>query len=1788
MAAITVISSGNMDESQNPIFMTTGNTTTGNQSSPDAVTWTARTLPSAIAWTGLAYGLGLGVAIGPGASGCATSPNGTTWTARTMPSAASWYAVAFSGTRFVAVANGSTSAAYSDNGFTWTASTMTLSGNWKSIAYGNGTFVAIHNASGTNNLITCTSTDGITWANQTATVTSSGVWTSITFGNGKFVAVCSGGTVAAESTDGVAWTARTLPSSKNWNSVCYGPPGFFAIPSDAANTAAAFSADGTTWSAVTLPASVAWVAAAYGYGRYGAVSVSTTSAASSFDGKIWTARTQVSAAYVACQFFPFTWNSADTLTINNGATVTVNTDQKKFWTTMTITNGRLAIANTGTTLGSAITFSMGRATGATANTITPGSGLGSITINGNWINLATGSGAAAQSVTTPYTDYVAAVWVETGAGSGVYEMWLNATGTYGNTTPILNNGLSAVSTGVRGKFFKQVSNGTAGFDGPLTLTTASGVIATRIITVASTTNLIPGASVSGTGIAANSVVQRIISSTQFEINLVTTGAVSGSLTAYNPYRSQLTNQIIFGDGTFGELVPTGANIRIPNILITDLTPANIQTASGVLSTSIVMTNGGTIQANICLFDESYNNFTQANSVALTNVGFSLPFLISECYQFTATNVAFPLTPVRRYYTTLWNARDLRTGYALAWSFISNANIQTLKMANNAGTGYIAGNPSVSAPGSHITLTQTSNATFNNCDFFSFNGARALGCVAISSGRGVIDCVFSNIGAYGCQPISLLTGTGNLMTNVKHSSDMFDGVSSLPANTAFRLYNNPVTGAALLDNTTYYLKVRSFRTWNDRSQYYEGLVQSFTTQNGDKLLMVPRISAISSAANTVRLDWERKSPEATIAIYEIYRGTSPGFAKSGAARLTNITTAATVTYADATATNGTTYYYALRKHSFQYATITASGGASGAFTITSASNMRTALGTTGNVATGKAGSTKILFAPGYIATSTLAVGMYVGNANIPADTTIVSIDDVNEITISAACTADIDRGSLTIGVGVGMAVYGTGVAVGAVVTDVAAGGLTITVNTANTGTVSGTLTFTKFDESNEITVVSQGVTKTATNLLLQSNTLATTWVATTITPLAASAVGVHDAFTGTTATLSASRLTLTSTTGNVTQSPATSIGLSYTFGVWLRTDLTAAQINGISGTIGLGTNTTAFTVTDKWQFYSVTFTAVATTTATTITVNGVSGNYILVSGAYVSLTSSATTHPPMPIATTTTAVTLNPAAQEVTAAYAYSRSASGFTGNQGVEITIAAAPAGTLWSELYLGTTSSFTPSFANRIGSTLPNTASLINLSTGASDNVFDGFTMEGKGGISGTTPAIVLAQASSRNKFLNFTINAPTWYLGQIANFSNLCDDNVFHNFNLTGIRSNSGVDLFTTANNCSGQFIQNIVINRAADLLSNVQALESELRNVTSGSNAPLTTTTSYVLGGTDGVAVSGLAQYDFMFLEMNFLNNKGALFLRFNASAKAVKPYTITGSAYFDNNGRLYFNAVNDSIEIVWPHKIYGVSGFQNRRIKAIGVDLGLSADILESLYKEYAIDTGSGYGAYKEMTPANLSAESVSASAGFNIKIRLTALYAFKYPSFTNRYEIGEVIRGTTSLATATVVQDYRATATTGTVILSGITNGPFAPGETLVRDSDSQARSGSTAVASGAALQFNFPFLGSYISGLQIPTTVDQTVLYPPYEVPVSVVLQNVVIGSRYRVEVAATNALLYEGTASASTITLPYTWTADLAVRVRVRKASTAPKYQAFETQGTITEQGLIVFVSQVRDLVVQ
>jgi hypothetical protein len=88
----------------------------------------------------------------------------------------------------------------------------------------------------------------------------------------------------------------------------------------------------------------------------------------------------------------------------------------------------------------------------------------------------------------------------------------------------------------------------------------------------------------------------------------------------------------------------------------------------------------------------------------------------------------------------------------------------------------------------------------------------------------------------------------------------------------------------------------------------------------------------------------------------------------------------------------------------------------------------------------------------------------------------------------------------------------------------------------------------------------------------------------------------------------------------------------------------------------------------------------------------------------------------------------------------------------------------------------------------------------------------------------------------------------------------------------------------------------------------------------------------------------------------------------------------------------------------------------------------------------------------------------------------------------------------------------------------------------------------------------------------------------------NVTLLNCVVNSRYRIEISSTGALVNEGTiANATTvIAVPYyvDGNAGNDLKIKVRKASSAPKYQPFETFTTASIFGSVVYVSQVPDTI--
>lgn len=909
MTAIVANESVNVDKLNGTAFISVVTGATTANSSIDGITWTARTMATSLSWNSVAANVKIAVAVAGNSTTVNTTSNGITWTARTsaMPSAAVWKSVTWGESigKFVAVSTTSSSAgAYSTDGISWSSSTLPAADNWLAVNFGNGYYVATCGASSTQ---AAYSSDGTSWS--TATLSTTGDWRSVcwgnTGGNGTWVAVSYNSSDATYSTDnGASWTTASLPSSANWSAVTYGNGVFVAVAYG--STKAAYSTDGITWYESVLPASRNWTSIAFDEGvkKFAAMAPSSTSGcATSPDGISWTTRTIASATFTAVCNTPFKWGSGDTLTINNGSIVTVNTSQTKFWKTITIADGKLLIQNSSTS--TPLIFAMGRNTGSTSNSIVPSNGLGSIEIDGDWIQIGTGDGTSNQSFDSLYGgEHVAAVWVETGSGTGVYEMWLNVRGGGGSNFLYPYEGLSGVGSGDRGNFFSQ-DIGT--LPAAISLSGGSSDV-TRYITVSSTTGVKVGAAITGTGIAANSVVEEIVSSTVLKLNLVTT-ASSGpnTFTIYNPYTEQLSSTIRFGDGINGNKPPNGAKIRIPNILITDLTPASLMTSDRTLSAQFLMSGGGNLVADKCLFSESYLVGTQAQTLELTNCAFSTYPIITESYNLLLSTVGISVHPDRRYYaSSAWSTRQTRYGPGQSWSYLSNASVDTLLIAlcqpqALTGTAAITG---------AINLSFTIGATFSNIKIYSIATVKGLQ-YGIYLSDTVLECSFSNISVYGVGIAALVRSNNNTFSNINFADTMFNNTVSFV--TTQRIGSDPVSDLPLVDGTKYYFKTRSYRDWSDLTQYQESRVYSATPYLASDKFHPWNFGVLNTNTNLNVPTWTQRGPTAGTVAYEIYRSKTEGFTqRDRSTRLFTTGTAGTVTMNDGgvynavASNNGTTF------------------------------------------------------------------------------------------------------------------------------------------------------------------------------------------------------------------------------------------------------------------------------------------------------------------------------------------------------------------------------------------------------------------------------------------------------------------------------------------------------------------------------------------------------------------------------------------------------------------------------------------------------------------------------------------------------------------------------------------------------------------------------------------------------------------------------------------------------------------------------------------------------------------
>lgn len=132
--------------------------------------WTGVTMPTQTnaRRTSVSYsaGLGMWITTSRDSSHFDSSPDGITWTARTAPfGSSSWYGSAGNANIFVAIVNASSSYGTSTNGTSWTSRTLPFTAS--SVAGGesyNGTFIVRTSSTATS---AYTSTDGINWTSRT-------------------------------------------------------------------------------------------------------------------------------------------------------------------------------------------------------------------------------------------------------------------------------------------------------------------------------------------------------------------------------------------------------------------------------------------------------------------------------------------------------------------------------------------------------------------------------------------------------------------------------------------------------------------------------------------------------------------------------------------------------------------------------------------------------------------------------------------------------------------------------------------------------------------------------------------------------------------------------------------------------------------------------------------------------------------------------------------------------------------------------------------------------------------------------------------------------------------------------------------------------------------------------------------------------------------------------------------------------------------------------------------------------------------------------------------------------------------------------------------------------------------------------------------------------------------------------------------------------------------------------------------------------------------------------------
>ncbi len=255
---------------------------------------------------------------GPGQGAIITSPDGITWTARTSGIARKINDVAFNGNIFVAVGQSTGFILTSPDGITWTIRSDGVYSSLFGADWGNGLFI-VTGAAGE----ILTSPDGVTWTQQTSGVSLNNLFACAWIGS-FFITVgnSSGVGEILTSLDGVTWTQQTSGSTEELHSIAWNDNILVVVGGTGEILT---SPDGITWTQQTSGVSVFLYDVIWNGSLFVVVGSPTGGAGqilTSPDGVTWTARTSGTASAL----YGVNWDGTQFIIVGDTAIILTSPD----------------------------------------------------------------------------------------------------------------------------------------------------------------------------------------------------------------------------------------------------------------------------------------------------------------------------------------------------------------------------------------------------------------------------------------------------------------------------------------------------------------------------------------------------------------------------------------------------------------------------------------------------------------------------------------------------------------------------------------------------------------------------------------------------------------------------------------------------------------------------------------------------------------------------------------------------------------------------------------------------------------------------------------------------------------------------------------------------------------------------------------------------------------------------------------------------------------------------------------------------------------------------------------------------------------------------------------------------------------------------------------------------------------------------------------------------------------------------------------------------------------------